>query len=116
MGFAGRPRRKYKYCLIRNFMTTNNAWNSPNIATPTMVYVANNGSDTTGTGSLYNPYQTIAHAYTTITTATPSNPFNIILLDNFYTETNQILLKPNVGLFSYNGQCTINNSQDIILD
>lgn len=82
----------------------------------TSVYVANNGSDSTGNGSFGNPYQTIAHTIAQITTATYTNPFNIILLDNSYNETSQIFLKPNVSLFSYNGQCMINNSHDVVLD
>lgn len=85
------------------------------LSSTTSVYVANSGSDS-NTGKFNSPFQTIAHAYSSITTASGTNPFNIILLDNYYNESSQIKIKPNISLFTYNGQCTINNSMDIILD
>lgn len=84
--------------------------------TSSNIYVANNGSDSTGNGKLLTPYQTIAYAMTQITTESPTTPFTIVLLDNYYTESAQIKLKPNVSITGPTAGCIINNSLTIIAD
>jgi len=44
------------------------------------------GSDTTGDGSIFNPFQTIAHAQSVITDASGSKLYEIILYPGQYTE------------------------------
>ncbi len=78
-------------------------------------YVASTGSDSNN-GSFSSPFLMIAHAYAAITTASLANQFAIVLLDNNYTETNQISIKPHIALFSYSPNCTINNSLAIEID
>ena len=80
------------------------------------VYVSPDGNDTTGTGSPTNPYQTIVHALSTITTNSASNIFNIVLGGGVYNETSQINLKPWVNIVGFSRETKINNSLDIILD
>jgi hypothetical protein len=58
--------------------------------TPTtqeMVYVAANGNDTTGNGSVLFPYLTIGHALSTITTSSATNPYVVNLGPGTYNET-----------------------------
>jgi hypothetical protein len=87
------------------------------VAIPTtFVYVANGGSNVTGNGSFDKPYQTIAFAMASITTASPTNIFNIVLLDMIYNETSQILLKEFVCISANNPAVSINNTLPIILD
>jgi hypothetical protein len=80
------------------------------------VYVSPDGNDTTGTGIVTNPYQTIVKALSTITTNDASNIFNIILTGGVYNEISQIMLKPWVNLVGFDRNTTINNSFDIISD
>lgn len=52
----------------------------------TRVYVAVNGSDSTGDGSFVNPYATIFHANEVITDATEDNRYTIIVRAGTYTD------------------------------
>lgn len=52
----------------------------------TYVYVAPNGSDTTGNGSISNPYASLWKANESITTASESNPYVIKLADGTYND------------------------------
>lgn len=83
---------------------------------PNIVYVSLNGSDTNGTGSILNPYETVSNSMSFITSATASVPYTLFLTDGVFNETNQILLKPFVSVVGSSSNVTINNSSDIILD
>lgn len=80
------------------------------------VYVANNGSDSSGNGSFDKPFQTIAFTLSTITTATSIAPITIVLLDNVFVEPDQISLKEFVNICSITTAATINNATTIELD
>ena len=80
------------------------------------VFVAPDGNDSTGDGSVINPYQTIVHALATITTASGTNPFNIVLVGGQYNETLSINLKPFVNVVSFSKNTIINNTSSIGLD
>lgn len=64
------------------------------------VYVAKNGSDITGDGSLNKPYLTVAAAMASITTASPTNRFAIFVYPGRYTETG-LTIKANVFVVGY---------------
>lgn len=61
-----------------------------------MIYVAKNGNDSTGNGSLNKPFLTISGALNTITDATPSKRYAILVSPGNYTETGNLDIKPNV--------------------
>jgi len=65
------------------------------------VFVSNNGSDSTGTGNFENPYATVAHALTTITTNSSTNTYSIGLIGGTITETAAVNFKPWVNLFAF---------------
>lgn len=65
------------------------------------------GSDTSGNGTSIAPYQTIAHALSQITDATPTKLYIIDAFGNF-NETS-IALKPNVFINGNNGFLTVTN-------
>jgi len=52
------------------------------------------GSDSTGNGSFGLPFQTVAHAMTTITDASQNKPYAIILLGARQIETGDLFIKP----------------------
>lgn len=91
---------------------------TPLATTANTVFVAQSpaGNDSTGNGSFSNPYATVAHAMTTITTATTTNPFNIVILGGYITETAQILLKPNIGIVGLDQQVNVVQASPMILD
>lgn len=82
-------------------------------------YVDGGGSDITGNGSVINPYQTISFALSQITTASPSNPFGIIVQPGIYAEN--IGIKPSVsisgnaigGVTKINGNVTLDPSYTV---
>ena len=51
------------------------------------VYVAVNGNDGTGTGSIGNPYLTIGHALSTITDSSSTKPYVVFIMPGTYNET-----------------------------
>jgi hypothetical protein len=59
------------------------------------VWVSNQGSNTTGNGTIEKPYQTINYALSQITTSSSSNIFKIVCTSGIYNETS-IVLKPYV--------------------
>ncbi|TXG82861.1 MAG: hypothetical protein E6R13_04440 [Spirochaetes bacterium] len=59
------------------------------------VWVSNQGSNTTGNGTIEKPYQTIIYALSQITTNSSSNIFKIVCTSGVYNET-AIVLKPYV--------------------
>ena len=61
------------------------------------VYVSQDGSDS-GTGTINNPFSTVAHAMSTITTNSITNPFGIYLVGGTITETTAVLFKPYVSV------------------
>lgn len=68
--------------------------------TPNKVYVNfANGSDT-ATGSLTQPFKTLNHAISTITTASATNPFVLMLSGGTDSFSGTISGVPNVSLFS----------------
>jgi len=100
----------YGSAILVNSATTDNIVNTNS------KYVAPQGSDTAGDGSILNPYKTIAFAISTITTATDVNPFNVVLIGGFYQELSVIALKPHVNLCSYTAGTVIDNLSPIGLD
>lgn len=77
------------------------------------VWVSNQGSNTTGNGTVEKPYQTINYALSQITTNSSSNIFKIICTSGIYNETS-IVLKPYVYI---DGQgATINVTGSITAD
>lgn len=79
------------------------------------VYVAKDGNNTTGNGSINAPYATVAFAMGTITTASAANPFNIVVLGSTLAETVQIQLKPFVSITGIGESVVLNLSSDMIL-
>jgi len=77
------------------------------------VYVSPLGSDTTGNGTIADPYRTIAHALTTITTNNHLNIFNIVCSYGIYNETT-LSLKPFVSISGTGSE--LNVTGDINLD
>jgi hypothetical protein len=67
------------------------------------VYVSVAGNDTTGNGSAILPYLTIAHAFSTITTASASQFYNVIIGPGIWTET--VTIKAFCGIMG-SGQLT----------
>jgi len=81
-----------------------------NILSPNnFVYIAINGSDITGNGSINNPYATLSHALSTITTASQTNPFQIIMATGQYSEVN-LALKAFVHIEGSNSKLTVMNT------
>ena len=60
------------------------------------VYVSNGGNDTTGLGTIIQPWATISYAMSQITDASSSKRYAIVLDAGFYSENNPISLKPYV--------------------
>lgn len=60
------------------------------------VYVAKNGSDVNGDGSLSNPYQSVSAAMSSITDASPTKRYAIKVAAGSYVETGDLELKSNV--------------------
>lgn len=81
-----------------------------------VVYVSVDGSDLTGNGSLSSPFSNLSHAMASVTTASTTNTFNIVLLDGVYNDTGLISLKPYVNIFAYTQGTTVNNSQPVVID
>lgn len=70
---------------------------SNNIISPNnIIYVAKNGNDTTGSGTINNPYLTIASALASITDADDGNAYKIKMASGTFNEN--IVLKPYVYL------------------
>lgn len=60
------------------------------------VFVAKNGNDSTGDGSLGKPFLTVTAAMNSILDATPSKRYVIRVASGFYTETSPFAIKANV--------------------
>jgi hypothetical protein len=80
---------------------------------PQIVYVANTGNDTTGTGTLASPYATITKALSVITTNSSTTPFLIYVIPGVYNETS-LVIKPWVYIEGNN--CTLNLTTSVSLD
>ena len=82
------------------------------------VYVALNGSNTTGNGSINKPYATIKYSLSMITDASESKPYSLMINMGVYVEDNPIQLKSNVALISIGNMSAIvyaaNPGSDII--
>jgi hypothetical protein len=77
------------------------------------IFVAQDGNDITGNGSINSPYATISHAIAVTTTANLLNIFNIFCLYGIFNETS-LTLKPFISI---NGAGSILNiTNDIDLD
>jgi len=84
-----------------------------------VVYVATNGNDTTGNGSMGNPYLTIKAANTSITDSSATNRYVIKVAPGLYEEDNPLVLKSYVNIWGEGGLgstriIAINNSSDLI--
>lgn len=55
------------------------------------IYVAKNGNDTTGDGTLFNPYLTIAEALSNVSGNSSSNPIKIQIAPGEYTENPMVV-------------------------
>jgi hypothetical protein len=76
------------------------------------IYVNKSGSDTTGDGSILNPYLTIGFALSQITDNTVLKPYSIYIGDGLYTEISPLVLKTNVNLFGTSAtSCQIDCAQ-----
>jgi hypothetical protein len=82
---------------------------STNSSSPTVIYVSNDGSDTTGDGTISDPYETLAYAMSQITDNSSSKPYTIQLVTGVYTDLN-LALKPWVNIDGGNSQLTITNA------
>lgn len=92
-------------------MATNNSINS--FRASNLVYVATNGSDSFGNGSLYTPYLTINKALSTITDSSSSNRYAIIIQSGQYNETSLAMI-PYVSLVGNgysNTRITVSSNQ-----
>lgn len=77
-------------------------WNTFNGKAPSVLPVTNQmvyvnfltGNDSTGTGSYQNPYQTVAHAMTTITDANTNKPYVVALQAARQIESTDVFMKP----------------------
>jgi hypothetical protein len=69
----------------------------PSFSPANTIYVYTNGSDTTGDGTLANPFQTVAHALDSITGASSSSPYTIQRV-GATTETATVNFKPWVDV------------------
>lgn len=74
-----------------------NLTTGPSISISNEVFIAINGSDSTGDGTEGNPWATVSYAYSQITTATSSTPWAINIGPGGYLETT-VLIKPNIFL------------------
>ena len=81
----------------------------------TSVFVSPEGSDTTGNGSLRSPFATVSHAISTITDASPSKVYTIILTGNI-TDSGSVYVSPNINLFAVSPGVQLNNSNNITAD
>lgn len=95
--------------------TTNNSIDSFRAAN--LVYVATNGNDTTGNGSIYNPYLTISQALSSITDATTNKRYAIIIQSGQYNETT-LVIKPWISLVGngYNNTRITSGTNQVTLD
>jgi len=57
------------------------------------IFISNSGNDSTGNGSISNPYKTTAHAFSVITTASNTNPYVLHFLSDI-VETSAPAIKP----------------------
>src|SRR5271154_2293487 len=70
-----------------------------------IVYVMKGGNDSTGSGNLINPFLTIGHAMSTITTSSSTNPFVIFIGPGIFVENFDI--KGNVSLCGFGEAITV---------
>lgn len=69
------------------------------LAAPSRVlYVSKDGNDSTATGSFNKPYLTVTKALSTITTATGTDPYWVIVGPGSFTETAPFSIKDNVAI------------------
>lgn len=81
------------------------ALNALDIAIQNRIYVANNGSDSTGNGSILRPYASVTAAMAAITTAAPTKRFCIFVTGRV-TEAGAVVMKPNVFVVGTDPQNT----------
>lgn len=86
------------------------------VALENNVYVAQNGSDVTGDGTLSKPFATIGAAMASITTASATNRFAIVLAAGEYTEAGSLVLKPDVFIVGEGWENTKIAASDVSLD
>ncbi len=65
------------------------------------IFVALNGSDTTGNGSILFPYRTLAHANSVITDAANLKKYTVAFMGGRFDESVNIVLKPYVSYWGY---------------
>ena len=73
-----------------------------------LVYVGKNGNDSTGSGTIQNPYLTIKAAMAAITDATTAKRYTIIVTPGQYAEANPITCKEYVDIVGTSqNACTV---------
>lgn len=72
------------------------------------------GSDTTGNGSMSAPYQTIAHAYSTITDAAANKIYEIVVFQGTYVAA--VALKPFINLVGWESSDVFENQYPTIIN
>lgn len=82
------------------------SWSAMALDIAREVWVTQDGSDTTGDGSVSAPFASIGSAMAAITTASPTNRWIIRLGPGSYTETGPIALKANVFIVGHHQRST----------
>jgi hypothetical protein len=83
-----------------------------------LVYVSQlGGNDTIGNGNILNPFKSYAAAYNSITTASVTNPFTIIIMGGFMDDSGgQIKIAPYINVKGETAGTIISNAMPIIAD
>jgi hypothetical protein len=82
------------YLSETDWNTFNGKMDNPSFNVGQTVYVAVGGNDSTGDGSIGNPFQTVSKAMSVITLAQSNNRYIIKLMGGKITDTTTPLLKP----------------------
>jgi hypothetical protein len=79
-----------------------------------LIFIAPFGSDTTGDGTMSNPYRTIAKAYSVITTASLTETWTIVAFAGTYSE--DVALRPFIEIVGWDYSQTFNDLYPARLD
>ena len=82
------------YLSNADWNTFNSKMNNPAFTVSQTVYVSVGGNDGTGDGSIGNPWATVSHALSQITTAGSNNRYMIKIMGGKVVDTTTPLLKP----------------------
>ena len=79
-----------------------------NMASKTLVYISNSGSDSTGNGTIAFPYATASYAASQITDNSSSKPYKIVFMPGIYSDTT-FNFKPYISYEGNQSDWTITN-------